>query len=457
MATMLPKVVTASLALTLCVSCARTHEPEVVPAGPLRAPSVRYQFGVYYLPTPSGDPSSALERALAANSPRFKRVDMIEASPRDPIVCAGLRRDVQEVNGPPPVEMLEQFGRGLSREQVSALQQSERVFIMDFVHSNPGDWRALRAACGVAEEVARATGGLVWDEMTREVFTPDEWHKRRVATWTEPVPTVADHIVIHLYRTEVHARAVTLGMSKFGLPDVVVEDVAWHELRNLGKLHGLVCQAMVEGSAVGKSGEFDVNLRAIKNPRGRDLGLASLLPNETAVARLTLRTGERDQGDAENRLVEIRFDRYPGKDNQARQSALLTSLWGPDDALMDANHDDEALRAASQAAREHLPALRKVFSEGLPPGQSISVKAGFATPEGGHEWMWVKVIEWKGDRIKGVLANEPFHVPSQHGGRKVEVREKEVFDYMRHYPDGRSEGNTTAAIIRRMQERKDRR
>jgi uncharacterized protein YegJ (DUF2314 family) len=434
-----------------------TMLPKVVPAGPLRAPSVLFQFGVYYLPTPSGDPSSALERALAAKSPQFKHVDMFEASPRDPIVCAALRRDVQEAYGPPRVEVLQQFGRGLSREQVTALQQSEQAFVMDFAHSNPSDWSALRAAYGVAEEVARATGGLLWDEASREVFTPDEWHKKRVATWTEPVPTVMDHIVIHVYRTEVHARAVTLGMSKFGLPDVVVEDVAWHQLRHLGKLHELVCQAMVEGSAVGKSGEFDVNLRAIKNPRGRDLGLRSLLPNATPVARLTLRWGERDQGDAENRLVEIRFDRYPGSDVQARQSALLTSLWGPDDVAVDARHDDEALRAASQAAREHLPALRKVFSEGLPPGQSISVKAGFATPEGGHEWMWVKVIEWKGDRIKGVLHNEPFLIPSLHALQTVEVREKEVFDYVRHYPDGRSEGNTTKAIIGRMQERSDRR
>src|SRR5271157_3316986 len=450
MVTMLQKVVSVSLALTLCVSCTQTDVAEVVPAGPLMAPSVRFQFAVYYLPTPSGDPLSALERALAAKPPRFKRVDAIEASPRDPVVCACLRRDVREAYAPPRVEVLQRFGRGLSQEQVTALQKSEQAFVMDFAHSNPGDWTVLRGAYDVAAEVARATGGLVWDEASREVFTPDEWHKRHIAIWTEPVPAVTDHIVIHIYQTEVYGRAVTLGMSKLGPPDVVVEDIAWSQLRNVGYLMELVCQAMVEGSAVGKAGEFDVNLRAIKNQRARDRHLGSLLPNAAAMARLTLRKGERDEGDAENRLVEIRFDRSPGSDVQARQVALLTSLWGSSDEALYANNDDEALRAASQAAREHLPALRKLFSAGLPPGQ-ISVKAPFATPQGGREYMWVAVDDWKGDRITGLLTNEPFHIPSLHGGQKVEVREEEVFDYMRRYPDGRVEGNSTEAIIRRMQ------
>jgi uncharacterized protein YegJ (DUF2314 family) len=66
--------------------------------------------------------------------------------------------------------------------------------------------------------------------------------------------------------------------------------------------------------------------------------------------------------------------------------------------------------------------------------------------------MWVEVTSWKGSEIEGLLQNEPENVPDLHTGQKVEVRQEDIFDYIRHFADKRNEGNVTGDIIRKMNE-----
>ena len=65
--------------------------------------------------------------------------------------------------------------------------------------------------------------------------------------------------------------------------------------------------------------------------------------------------------------------------------------------------------------------------------------------------MWIEVTTWRGNRIGGLLDNEPEKVPNLHSGQHVEVRQEEIFDYLHTFPDKRTEGNTTGPIIQRMQ------
>jgi uncharacterized protein YegJ (DUF2314 family) len=235
---------------------------------------------------------------------------------------------------------------------------------------------------------------------------------------------------------------------------VVVEDFSWSMNTTMGHLINLFCQAMAEGAVLGKLGRFDLDLRAIKNRKVRDPQTESLKPNATAVALLSLRKGKWEEGDPFNRLFEITFDRYSGRDIHAKQEEMLSSLFGWKDSVTEVRHNDELL-AASRDAKAQLPALKKAFTAGLQPGEFIQVKVPFETPDGGQEWMWVEITAWRGNKISGLLKNEPFNIPSLHGGQIVEVKQEDAFDYIRHYPDGRQEGNETATIIQKMQERKD--
>lgn len=423
-----------------------------IAAGSPSSKAVIFQFAVYFLPVPSKDPMAALRTVLRDQPASPALVDEVPKGLAKPVLMAHLEKDVEHQYAPPDLQSLRYFGRGLTREQALALQGAKQALILSFVHPREHVWSGLKAATEVMESLARETGGLLWDEETREVFTPDEWHKRRIAAWTETMPNVTSHTTIHVYESGEYVRAITLGMAKFGLPDVVVGNFTWSLNRNVGHLVNAFCQSLAETGEIAREGEYELDFRAIKNRDLRDSYLAALLPNATATAHLALVQGIAEEGDPRNRLIEITFDRYPGVDVHARQDAMMGSLFGWADSVKRIRHDEELL-AASRRAKGKLAGLRAVFAKGLEPGGYIQVKAPFATPGGTTEWMWVEIVEWDGGKMRGLLKNEPFDIPGLHGGQTVPVREEDVFDYIRHYPDGRDEGNETGSIIEKMQGR----
>ena len=90
-----------------------------------------------------------------------------------------------------------------------------------------------------------------------------------------------------------------------------------------------------------------------------------------------------------------------------------------------------------------------VARKGFAPGERLLLKAPFKTDDGGNEWMWVEVVTWKGDLVNGILQNDPYEVTGLSAGARVEFRASDAFDYIHYHPDGREEGNTTGAILRR--------
>ncbi len=398
-----------------------------------------------------GDPSAVLRDALAYKYTTLKAVDEIPSTPREMLVHTHLEKHAQREYPPPDLESLRYSGRGLGPEQARALQNSDKAFVLTFAHPKENAWTALHTANTLVEEIARKTGGLIWDKETRQIFSPDAWHKERLASWIAAVPKISTQTVIHTYPTGEYVRTITLGMAKVGLPDVVVQEVPTSADNQAANLINLFCQSMAEGAALKRSGKFNLDMHAIKDSSARDFELKSLKANATGMACLSLKPGKWEEGDPKNRLIELSSDRYSGPDHQAQQNAMFSSFFGAEDSYTKVNHTDELLEA-SRKAREHLPELRKVFNTGLQPGEYIQIKAPFAIPDGGREWMWVEVTSWKGEEIKGTLENDPFNVPSLHAGQIVEVREKDIFDYIRKYPDKHQEGNTTGKIIEKLNE-----
>src|SRR5262249_14111701 len=143
--------------------------------------------------------------------------------------------------------------------------------------------------------------------------------KRRIADWTEDVPDLSKQVVIHAYQTDGFVRAITLGMEKFGLPDLVIDEFSWSLQRNMVDVMMLFAQALAENSTLPKPGEFDLSFDAIRNPKVREPQVKSLLPGATGVLLLSLTEGIWEEGDPKNRLIEIQFSRGKGPDIHAKQ------------------------------------------------------------------------------------------------------------------------------------------
>lgn len=429
---------------------AATAKQTLFPAGSPMSEVIHFQYAIYYLPKPAQDPRLILKQQLKQKSVPFRLVKRVPKKTRSMLLDMWLENQVQRRYSPPDMESLKYFAHGMSREQAQALQKSQQALIINFVYQRQHLVDGLRAASQLIEAVARQTDGLVWDELTREIYTPDAWHELRLKDWQAGIPDVSRHITIHAYKSKELVRAITLGMAKFGLPDIVIDNFPWSSNRSIGHVINLFAQAMAEGATFSKPGEYDLDLKSIQHAQVRESQLKSLKENATAVARLTLRTGIWEEGDPNNRLLQITFDRYNGNDAQAKQEAMLSSLFGFEDSITYIKHN-QALLDASARAKARLPALRDDFNKGLHPGEFIQLKAPFDTPDGGHEWMWVEVSQWHGDEIRGMLKNEPYNIPELHGGQMVTVRQQDIFDYIRNYPDGHQEGNETGKIILQMQ------
>ena len=440
-----------TLAFVLLCSCTKKPEADLFPAGSPMAGPIHFQFAVYMLPVPRKDPLAALHQALH----RYSGLKLVAAVPKDPsemTVSVRTDKNVQLDYSPPDSESLQSFGHGINAAQARALLKSKDAFVLDFAHPKEKVWTALRSANSLVEDIARSTGGLVWDEGTREIFTPDAWHEKRLASWTDDVPDMSTQTVIHIYKDDEFVRAITLGMAKAGLPDVVVSDFTWSEENQIADLINIFSQSIAEGAALDKSGRFRLNLRAIKNPTARESQIKALKANAIEQGCLSLKPGIAEEGDPDNRLIQITFDRYDGHDFHARRDQMLTSFFGSaTDSVTHIQHNQELLDASNKA-RTKLPELEKAFNSGLLPGEYIQIKEPFQTPDGGTEWMWVEVSHWEGNRIKGLLENDPEKIPDLHSGELVEVRAEDVFDYIHYFPDKHSEGNTTGAILKKMDE-----
>jgi uncharacterized protein YegJ (DUF2314 family) len=437
-----------SLFLLLICFAPLAWAAEAFPVGaPLKGP-VSFVYAIYYAKAPAREPLAALNAALAQQGGKLAVVKELAQEPAAAQVIATLDDTIQKNYPPPSLKMIQYFGRGLSSAQADELQLARLALVLEFRAPATATYTGLRTAGSVLLQVAEQTGGFIWDEETREIFTATEWRKRRVEGWQGDIPDVAMHTVIHAYQGDKLIREITLGMAKFGLPDVVVNDVSHSQNNQAGNLINMLAQALVEGAAVGKGGALTLNLKTIRHDGLRNAQQPSLKDNAKAVAQLSLYKASAEEGDPHNRLLGIGFDAYPGPDHYAQQTALFAAMFGFTDTLQMVKHTD-AIRAASTAAKAKLPALRKRFNAGLRPGEYILVKAPFATPDAGREWMWVEVTQWGENEIVGLLNNEPARIPTLHSGQVVTLKVSEVFDYLLYDGKGGQEGNESGKLMAR--------
>jgi uncharacterized protein YegJ (DUF2314 family) len=440
---MSPRVsMAAAVALVLSTSAAGAA-PQPVPTGSLLAPDFSYVLAVYHLPRPKGDPVKVATSLAAKQALKTSRAPL-DRPPRVPTVAV---MSVPSAEAPAiDSSALQHFGRGLSNAQLTALAASERVTVLEFSGPGSSALATYRKALALATAVARESGGLVWDDEARFMFSPEAWSQRETGWSPDGLPDVAAQLAIHAYRDGELLRIITLGMRKFALPDVVVNQVPSGRVQ-MEALVNLLCQRLVEGARLEKPGQLTLSLDEVRHATVRGDVIKSLLPEARRRTVLHLGIGRRDEGDPENRLVEILF---PGTAPQVAQVASIAELFGKKDSLIGARHDKELL-AASERARRKALALKPRYAKTPPLNERLSVKAPFKTKDGGNEWMWVEVVRWEGSTIKGILQNDPYEVPNLKAGARVDVDEKTIFDYILSKPDGTQEGNETGALIEKSQ------
>lgn len=409
-------------------------------------PDIRYRSIVYFYPGVDDIDLSTLKKEFK----KFDLIDKLPESAKKPVLSHTIIRDFKESYPVPDSSYLSYFGRGLSKEQASKIKKSNLAIIIDIAYPLDMSYAGLRVATNSLFNFSNATGGLIWDSETRELFTPQAWKEKRIDSWSGSTPNIEDHTVIHAYKNNTGVRAITLGMVKFGLPDIVVNDFSWSLNQPMGNLINLVAQSIAEGVVPNEEGVLELSINNLLETEYKKALIPTLKENAESTVKIQIGEGKWEDGDPNNFIIELQFHKIKGKSLSEKHEAMLASLFGWESQISYVKHN-LAIEAASQRARQKLIGLKNEFNNGLEPGEFIQVKAPFSTPEGGNEWMWVEVLSWKGEIITGLLKNEPHHIPNLKGGSEVTVNQEDIFDYIRSYPDGTSEGNETGALIMKYQ------
>src|SRR5260370_14607503 len=309
-------------AVTPTAAPARGRAVTPFPAGSLYQEPVAFEFAVYFTHTPSRDPPRVLKELLAGEFRGLRRNRKPDAE--GPWSDVAVREPALSEYARPEPKSLALFGHGLAEAEIDAVQRSERIVALSFRTGGNVTLAVLRDAERLLSALAHPTGGLIWDGETRELFSPAAWDERRVAGWRDGLPHVPAHTTMHLYQNGDLNRAITLGMAKFGLPDVVANDHPRSSGRPIRNLINLACQTMAEKGALDTAGRLHVDIDALPDATLRTELLGSLVGKPQRKADLAVAVGTAEEGDPQNPLLELTFADIPGPTARYRQDALIT-------------------------------------------------------------------------------------------------------------------------------------
>ncbi len=422
--------------------------PKLVPAGSLEKERTDYQVAVYYPERPKTDPLAWLQKELSAKYPDYLIRQKVGEG--QVLVIADLLKDVAE-DYPVLTPMLNYSA--VTEKEAKLIAGSQEVFVMTFGMVEPDMAKRVQRISEInrlASDLATNTGGYLWDEETRDFFSTKTWNEQRLFQPSKLPPNVVPQIETHGYRNPDLIRIITLGMKKFGLPDISLENIPVNSSRAAEKLVFLAAQKLFESPQLMREGRL--NLRADEIKSAELVNSFSFYDNAKKETDLWLWQVGPDEGDPENRIIRLTASPQFGNGEIEALEAALTNLFGSEGRVSYIQHNQE-LEAASKAAQAKLPALRTRFQAKLKPNESLLVKAPFKVhgPDGGREWMWVEVLEWDGEEINGILLNDPRAIPNLKAGANVQVRMQDIFDYLLKLSDGKTEGDETSKIIEKMQ------
>jgi len=319
------------------------------------------------------------------------------------------------------------------------------VLILDFLCKKNNIVETLSKANNLVVELTTDKKTVIYDTEIRESFSSGYWQKNRIIK--NGGVNLSEHITIHLYPDGDYCRAISLGMLKFSLEDFCKENVSCYSNTGVANLINLTAQTLFEKNQLDTDGELMLRIDDIKNTALKNQLKTELADNAKKSGQIALVKGVLQEGDANNRLIEIGF---PKENPQIEQEAWLSKIFGFEDEFTYFPHDDELLEASARA-KETVLQLKNDFSKGFPVGTNLLIKFPFSNFAGENEWMWVEVVKWENQSITSLLQNEPQMVTNVKIGEEVTKDFDLMFDYILYHPDGTQEGNETGEMIMRNQ------
>lgn len=356
---------------------------------------------------------------------------------------------------PPPPEMVNYMGLDeLTERRLENATHVVAVFCPELPRAPFfGFWLVQAAARAIAERYAAA------------IFDPGMLKVLKVSEAEEGLPEdgllrVAKHMMVPQSRGNRGLLwTTTKGLGKFGLPELEIKnapsDLSTQLMLMINGVAGYLIKQLWEQSMAEAPGKLTLQIEREPSITLQDVARAfgeeptNIYDNALGQTRVRLEYHRGRRGE-DSFLTILPPSASREKAGQWLHGATA-DLFGSTDTIRNIPSDSEAMEAAHLEAVSRIPTIKERFQADLPVGQILYVKHGFVVPgtDDEHEYMWVVVNTWRGDRLSCTLANEPVHCPNLRPGQTVELREDQIFDWMLSGPGDHMEGAYTTRVVER--------
>ena len=344
------------------------------------------------------------------------------------------RVEISTVNvadwGLPPRSTLDTLAPGLSPRQRDDVYKRPTIIVV--TTRGPAGKMCLPARAGFAltAAIAEKTRGLVYDDVVHRIETAEAFAGHAITSKLGEPVLRQEHFRIQAYQQDDGtARLLTLGLRRFGAPDLDVTGASITATKAFGILLNAVAARVVEGAE-----EVPLTI-VLGSGKSATIDLQKPAPRE---------------GDPNNVLLQI----VPaGGASTKGYDDLMAMLFASGDAgappLTVEHANDPRLALASERAARSFPAALTKWRKNAGSGAKLLVRLPFAIPgtDGGTEWMWVDVKSAEDTTIHGVLSNSPVYVHALSDGSTVSGKRSDIADWLMQSADGGTEGGETIKLL----------
>ncbi len=336
--------------------------------------------------------------------------------------------------GMPKGAALDSMATSLTADQRLLLPALSTAVLVTVRSPVTRDAIAARSGFAAAGAIATSLHGLVYDEVIHRIEGAKTFAMHTITSPLGGIVWRDDRIAVQLYeQDDGTARLLTLGMRRFGAPDLEVEGASMNAAHAMGELVDRVASEIVNGATLAPVALVPGDVDASDVPKG-DLVEAA-----------------HHEGDPDN--IVLRFVPLGARDPSA-YDALVARVFGHVDGVVGAA-DSPALAAIAERARAAFPAVADTFARERTSGAKLLVKLPFHTTSldgsvadaGPLEWMWVSVASVSDAGIEGTLANTPVYVADLHSGSPITGRLDDVADYVLDHGDGGKQGGDSMRAL----------
>jgi hypothetical protein len=362
---------------------------------------------------------SAHQALLAENSPLS-----IKIAGREDMVFPGVR-------------YLVNFGVGLEPNDIlrcSTAQQAVQLFVRCPAAEVPRLYPMFQA---ITLAVATRLGGYIFDENAKIILTPVAYGQDVFSPDTSPLRT---HLLLQQYPLEPgRFRIVTLGMAKFGAPEVECRDYPPDKALVFKKLTGAVARRLIQASLAGSPFPETLDLAPADLEEPLEMPLTAAVPPGDAALTVHLLTGWSEDGDPQSNIVRPAPPEDASADAGEWGRRISRFMFGIDIETIVWQGD---LPAETETARAALPDFKRDFLTTDSPADGWYVRFR-AQPPGSMqaELLVARVEKWTDDNLGVLLLSEPQLAAGAGAGSRISVPDSEVVDWIRVTPAGEVHGD----------------